>query len=205
MLPYIILTFHVCTGFSQYIQLEGTGSMVCRGYIYVEGRTNVNKFEFSSQLSSFHLLDRYPDTVQWIDPPMFEIPVPISAFKTSNPSMHRDFLELLKANRYPYINIAINYPMLKRIYMERDDTVSQFEITMAGVTNDYRISCRVVNCVDDYVHIMGSKEIKLTDFNLEPPEKFLGLVKVDDSVMINFGIVFGFHDQLKFTGLESKH
>jgi hypothetical protein len=188
-------SFQAISGVSLGMHPEGDESGVCSGYIYVEGRTNINHFVFTNRLSLLNLYDTS----------FIEIPVPITEFKTRNPVMHREFLELLNANKYPFIQIGIKYPSLERIYVERENTAPRFEITLAGVTNDYSIPCRVMNCTDDYVYLLGSKEINLTDFNIHPPEKFQGMVKVDNSVLINFGIVFGIQDKFKFTSLESKY
>lgn len=202
---FIACSFQVISGVSLGMHPEGDESGICSGYIYVEGRTNINHFVFTNQLSSLNLYERTTGAEQGIDSSVVEIPVPLSEFRTRNPVMYREFLELLDANKYPFIQIGIKYPSLERIYVERENTVPRFEITLAGVTNDYSIPCRVMNCTDDYVYLLGSKEINLTDFNIHPPEKFQGMVKVDNIVLINFGIVFGIQDKFKFTSLESKY
>lgn len=51
-----------------------------------------------------------------------------------------------------------------------------------------QVSCNIAK--DDTTHytLSGSKQMKLSDFNLVPPTKFLGLVKVKNEITINFEI-----------------
>ncbi len=192
---YIVLVLHTGLCFPQGI---------CLGYINISGTTNINHFNFSSELSYIRITGTGQNE-PGADSSIIEIPIPIKEFRTNNPFMYRDFLELVNARIYPHIFIGVHYPYLERIFTGGGGTVPQFEITLAGVTNKYRIPCRVWNCSDEHVHVTGSREIKLTEFNLDPPEKFQGMVKVNDSVLINFSLVFGLQSGLKLTSLESKH
>lgn len=177
---------------------------ICLGYIDIAGSTNVSHFTISSELSSVHVPEsRLHDLPS--DNALIEIPVPLEQFRAGNRIMYQDFLELMKASVYPQIFIGVGYPQLIRILNYREDIVSDIEITMAGVTNEYSIPFHVVNCSDEHVHIIGKRMIRLTEFNLEPPEKFQGLVKVNDLVLINFGIVVELQPDIILTGFEGKH
>ncbi len=201
---HIVLVLHTGLCFTQGIAWKNGDSDVCQGYINISGTTNINHFNFSNELSSIWIpaagQDGPPE-----DSSIFEIRIPIKDFRTNNPVMYRDFLELVSASIYPYIYIGIHYPYLKRILTEGVNTIPEFEITLAGVRNEYRIPCRVWNCGVEHVLVSGSREVRLTEFKLDPPEKFQGLVKVHDSVLINFSLVFGLQSEIKLSRLESKY
>ncbi len=36
----------------------------------------------------------------------------------------------------------------------------------------------------------GEKSICLSDFNIDAPEKFMGMIKVQDEIQVNFEILF---------------
>jgi hypothetical protein len=65
------------------------------------------------------------------------------------------------------------------------------KITIAGITHFYRIDCTVVTCSGNYF-LMGAQRIKLTDFDIEPPEKFFGLVKVSDEINVSYRFIVTF-------------
>lgn len=169
---------------------------VCRNYLNITGNTNINRFEFRLDFPShkiFPVDDAHVISEQNRD--TYEIPLPVKHFEANNQLIYHDFLELVKANLYPLIIIGIGYEQLQDFLDGEDYTVQNIKITLAGVTREYPVSFVVDSCAGDLIYISGYKNIKLTDFNIEPPEKFQGLVKVKDDLLINFGFVFLFRNQ----------
>ncbi|WP_394331163.1 YceI family protein [Draconibacterium orientale] len=59
-------------------------------------------------------------------------------------------------------------------------------ITLAGHTHKYVVPCKISACDSSEILINGSLKVNLTDFNIEPPKKVLGTIKVNDEVFITF-------------------
>ncbi len=192
----IFCTFLPLKLFSQDELLAYGPVSVCRNYINIVGNTNLNQFEFRLD---FPLHQIFPVDNSGLTTDqhtgIYEITLPVKRFEASNQILYRDFLALLKANLHPKIIIGIGYDKLLEFLEGENYTVQNIQITLAGVTKEYPVSCIVSSCSDKLVYISGYKHIKLTDFNIQPPEKFQGLVKVENEVMINFGFVFLFMDQ----------
>jgi hypothetical protein len=160
----------------------------CVNYIVITGESNVNRFSFSyTTLSSdFGNAFLYPSL-----PHGNEINIPVRDFEPSNPLMYKDFLANMHEHDYPTITIKFSdlgqnigmIPVLNAVY-----TVM---ITIAGVTREYNVECAIQNCGNHYL-LRGSKAVRLTDFNLAPPEKLSGLVKVKDEFKVSFGIILNF-------------
>ena len=55
-------------------------------------------------------------------------------------------------------------------------------ISLAGCSKLYSVWLNVNQL--DYINATGCLKLKLSDFNLEPPKKVLGLVVVDDAIEI---------------------
>jgi len=191
-----IIMLHVLPALKLYPQkdlLAYVPASGCSNYINITGNTNVNRFEFRldypihkifsvdhSVLTSRHHTDVY------------EIFLPVNSFEADNQLVLRDFITLLKANLYPEIIIGIGYNQLLDFRKGENHHVQYIRITLAGVTKEYPVLFMVNSCSDNLVYISGYKNIRLTDFGIEPPEKFQGLVKVENEVLINFGFVFMF-------------
>lgn len=176
--------------------LAYTPDAVCHNYLNITGNTNINRFEFRLDFPThkiFPVDDRHVISEQ--NSETYEIPIPVRRFEASNQLIYHDFLELVKAKLYPVIIIGIGYEQLKDFIDGEDYTIQNIKITLAGVTREYPVSFVVNSCSGDLIYISGYKNIKLTDFNLEPPEKFQGLVKVKDDLLINFGFVFLFRNK----------
>ncbi len=153
----------------------------CENYIIVQGSSNMNKFElFHEQIE---LLEESDQPKQAFTK---SINVPVDKFSAQNHMMLKDFLKLVKADEFPCIKIQVQLKDLnnKTIRHKCDSLVSQ--ITMAGNSQEYTIPCKYIFCDSSKVLIQGIFKVKLSDFNLEPPTKALGVIKVDDEVFITF-------------------
>lgn len=182
--------------FSQDDLLAYVPGSICKNYINIVGNTNLNQFVFTLDFPLHQIFSVDNSRLSSRkNAGLYEIPLPVEGFEASNQILYRDFLTLLKANLYPSIIIGIGYHQLLDFLEGENYTVQNIKITLAGVTREYPVSCIVSSCSENLVYITGYKNIKLTDFNIKPPEKFQGLIKVNNDVMINFGFVFLFRNE----------
>lgn len=160
----------------------------CINYIVINGESNINRFSFSyTTLSSdFGNAFLYPSL-----PHGNEIIIPVRDFEPSNPLMYKDFLTNLNEQEYPTITIKFSALEQNKVMIPVLNPIYTVMITIAGVTREYNVECILQNCGIHYL-LMGSKEVRLTDFNLAPPEKLSGLVKVKDEFKVSFGIILNF-------------
>jgi len=115
-----------------------------------------------------------------------DVMVPVHEFTTTNHRMRKDFLELLKASEYPSIQIEIEPKHQIKFLIPNKKTTLKATVTLAGHTHNYVVPCTVVTCDSTEAMIEGSLQVKLSDFNIEPPKKVLGAIKINDEVFINF-------------------
>lgn len=156
--------------------------------VRIDGSTNVNQFHFYydhplTENFSFAVL---PTDSTRLDSLSFFIP--IEHIDASNPAMFDDFKELLKASEYPKIQITISDAELLHIFTSRDVKNIPIDITIAGMTNDYVSPIEVVSREENQFVVKGRTRIQLTDYNISPPRRFLGMIRVKDEVFINFEI-----------------
>lgn len=187
----MLFTFFV---FSQKKILTSFEDKNCLSFINITGNTNVNNFEFTmdfSEIKDGFIINNEIVNVGNRITGSYEISVPVKSFETSNKLIYKDFLELVKAEKYPKIIISIPYSQLQKFIKGYSDSITQIQITIAGVTKSYSIPGYLSSCSSSgSIFVNGMKNINLSDFNLDPPEKFQGLIKVKDQVKISFGFVF---------------
>ncbi len=161
----------------------------CTGYIDINGETNLSNFHLSQVLDN-RLYLNIEDT-HWSrtadSSSMTEMHIPVKQFSTTNPLLYHDFLELLKVEEHPEIIIRIPKDQLENVFYGSRAVDPKISITLAGTTHTYRIRCQVNSCNGRNIFLRGEKEVKLTDFNIDPPVKSLGLIRVKNEVIINFG------------------
>jgi hypothetical protein len=156
----------------------------CDNYIKIEGSTNVNHFFFEQIFNKKKELIENRDRSGEI----LKLKIPVHDFNPSNPMMYSDFLELIKASEYPYIDITIFFEKINLPAGPPETVVPKIKIGLAGESRTYQIPGQIQDCRKDSLHLNGKVSISLKDFNLKPPTKFMGMVKVNNEVFINFGL-----------------
>ncbi len=106
-------------------------------------------------------------------------------FDCHNRFMTSDFAKTLKADDYPLIAIRF-IDLLPMTNRDNPDVLQgSAEITLAGVTNVYKIRCTSSDN-GTTKHLNGSQALRLSDFGLVPPKKLFGALTVSDSVWVEF-------------------
>ena len=158
--------------------------------VRIDGSTNINQFHFYynyPQEENFSLTPISADTNSYADDSLVFY-IPIDKIDASNPAMLSDFKELLKASKYPKIKITINNDELLNLFTSRNVENIPLDISIAGITNSYESPVEVSTNEENRIVVKGRTRIQLTDYNISPPRRFLGMIRVKDEVFINFEI-----------------
>ncbi len=153
--------------------------------IIISGTTNINKFQItykSEFFTHFTINDSEKDSIV--------LSIPVDKFTADSKLMLSDFLELINAKKHPYIKIIIQDKINTDFFDLNAESKKEILVGVNGKTNSYFCNTELQEAYKDKWYFSGKLIIKLTDFDLEPPEKFLGLVKVKDDVTISFKILF---------------
>ena len=160
----------------------------CEAYIVITGKTNINSFKLSQtpeRIPSYLFTSLKEGGVS---ASRSLISISSAHFKADNQFIYNDFLQLVKASEHPLILVEVPNP----VGLSLKNGIGKYDINIfiAGVLRVYTISCTIQRCDKGTVFLSGTQKLKLSDFNLEPPEKTFGLIKVKDEVIINFGFAF---------------
>lgn len=158
----------------------------CNNYVLIQGSSNINKFEFVNNNPDLTNISGNTED----DKISQNIRIPVRDFSGPNKMMLNDFYKMLNADQYPYIKIMIETYDSASFDEESGATLLDTKITIAGKTRDYIIPCDVIYCEDAGVILKGNLEVQLTAFDIEPPKKVLGTVKVDNDVFITFAFSY---------------
>jgi hypothetical protein len=153
----------------------------CNNFILIQGSSNINRFRLVNQSPHIKTDSELKDISGTRD-----IQIPVYEFTAANNHMLKDFFDMVNAAEYPYIQIAIE-PRSRADFDETSGlTIFKTEITLAGNSNSYTVPCEIVTCENSAYLLKGNLKIKLTDFNIDPPDKVFGAIKVNNEVFINF-------------------
>ena len=161
-------------------------------YVYVSGKTNINCFECSyNKKQADNYCNNFQLTYDNVSGETIKAEIPVSEFECSNEIMYDDFRKLLKAGEYPYIRIELDFLQIENILPGNSSYADlMVSLSIASITNVQPVSCLINNTGNNTISVTGTTTINILDFQLEPPVKFFGLVRVKDEVTINFSFNF---------------
>jgi hypothetical protein len=119
----------------------------------------------------------------------YRLQIPVRDFQSDNQQIYRDFLRITKAEQYPNITIGISLDDLHQLFSMPTSIAIPVDITMAGVQKTYQVRCTVTHCKELCLNVSGTRKMKLTDFNISPPEKLFGMIRVNNEINVIFGFV----------------
>jgi YceI-like domain len=118
-----------------------------------------------------------------------KLSIAVKNFSSNNKIALDGFLDLLKADTHPNLNVEFNYlemPTLENDAYLKTKTLVSFTIT--GVTKQYTIPISATHVGNQYT-INGNKSINIRDFGLIPPVRMMGLVRVSEMINIDFHLI----------------
>lgn len=98
-----------------------------------------------------------------------------------------DFRKMLKVNVHP--NLVIRLVSLDE-FTKEDDVKGVVEIELAGVSRRIDIVFHGKTFGHNLVKLEGKKAMKFSDFDLLPPRKIGGLVKINQEINVQFNLHF---------------
>lgn len=102
----------------------------------------------------------------------------------------KDFREILQSDKHPYIKINfISFERVPKYESTEEKFKGNLTITLADVSVPCVVRCSIVKDEKNLIHLRGKHNFKFSDFNLEPPTKMMGLVKVDEKITVSFHLV----------------
>ncbi len=104
-------------------------------------------------------------------------------------TMDKNMMKELKAKENPSMTYALGKVISITPKNGAYNIETEGKLTIAGTTKTVNLS--VVGTVSgSQITFKGSKKLKMTDYNVEPPVMFLGTLKTDDNVTITFDVTF---------------
>jgi hypothetical protein len=183
--PIILVTFLLSTGFTN----DESWVIDRKSTLAIHGTTNINSFTCKLGSYSGH------DTLSYVSNhdrsrlvfTANHMIIPIHDFNCGAPQISRDFYKTLKSDTYP--ELEITFISLENACVKNNTRVNGvLDITLAGTTVRYSVRF-TLNVNSGTMLLSGMQTMKFTDFKLKAPEKFKGLIRVQDGLSVDFHLV----------------
>ena len=162
----------------------------------IDGKTNVNNFTCAIS----HYKGR--DTLVLHEGganvrPVFvkgSVMLDASSFDCGMALMTSDFRKTIESKTYPFIEIDfISFEHTPR-YSGDERFKGIVKISLSGVTRLFEMDCEIEAKSSGLIHLRGDKNFTFSDFNLVPPKRMMGMVKVEQSLNVAFHLVLKLDD-----------
>ena len=157
----------------------------------IDGKSNVNSF--TCDIEEYNRKDTIISGSYTASEPVAlsgSLKLEIVQFNCHSSFITRDFRKTLKADEYPQMIIRFlkieSMPELK----EKPELIKGFvEVEVAGVTKQIEINYSFSKTDNGLVQLNGEKNFRFSDFNLKPPRKFAGLIRIKDDFKVSFQLM----------------
>jgi hypothetical protein len=171
------------------VRIEERGKWVIdyNSQLMIHGKTNVSSFTcFISCYNSTDTLNYELNTAtKNLIFDKNKMVIPVFNFNCGNTMITKDFRQTVNVDKYPYLNIAF----LSLDRNGEDDLASgKMEITLAGVVKTATIHFNL-KPKGDFIQLTGRHAVSFSDFNLQAPERMMGLVKVKEDLLVEFNLL----------------
>ena len=115
-----------------------------------------------------------------------EANVPVESLESGRNKMNRDLRKALRSEQHP----EISFRSLGADQISFNEDSSRFEfringsLSIAGEQRDIPFTCTMDSREDQRIHTLCETEINMTDFGVQPPTAFFGVLKTDERVTV---------------------
>lgn len=169
-------------------------SFVKGSNVYINCTTNVKSLHcvsdalFSRLVSCFSTDDsgvvRFKDT---------ELTINVVSLDCGNKGINSDLCRILKAQEYPLITVRLEDARSlsgSSFHLGKGSHISaDISITLAGRTRQETLQLLGKQEGPQSFHFIGEHKLRLTDFGIKPPTALFGMIRVQDTIHIQFNLL----------------
>ena len=157
----------------------------------VNGSTNINKF--SCEIPSYGKSDTLTivknknnrDAISLSG----DVGLNVRSFDCHNSMMTHDLRKTLKEGQFPILHITfLSLNKLPEFTSQAEKITGLVDIDIAGVRKQFEVNYLINEDSQKIIHLIGTRDINFSDFNLVPPRKLGGMIQTKDRLSVEFNL-----------------
>jgi hypothetical protein len=158
----------------------------------IQGSTNISTF--GCDIAGYYR----PDTISYLQSNNTgdlvtlagSLEIDITKFDCHNRMLTSDLRKTLKATDYPMLVIRfLSFERAPLVGNKRDFLKGWVELEIAGVARRFELCYSLCKTGCAQIQLNGKRSFSFADFNLVPPRKMGGLIKVRDEFNVDFNLL----------------
>lgn len=155
----------------------------------IDGSSNINKF--TCDIKEYLKIDTLK-SVNHAQSKKFmfhnsSLSIDIKRFDCHHKFITADFRKMLKAETYP--DLRIHFVSLDEIH-EAGIVKGLVDIELAGRRRRMEVEYKCSHIGGNQLRLQGDKIMKFSDFQLVPPKKIGGLIRINEEINVHFNLFF---------------
>ncbi|MGZ3872134.1 MAG: YceI family protein [Mucilaginibacter sp.] len=153
----------------------------------VNGSTNINKF--ACDIPAYDQTDTLTLKVKTDKEIILSgnVGLKVQSFDCHNSMMTKDLRKTLKEPRYPLLHIGfLSLSKLPSLDARPEPITGMVDIEIAGIHKRFEVNYQISQDAQKVIHLLGSRDVNFSDFNLIPPRKLGGMIKTNDKLTVTF-------------------
>lgn len=178
---------------------------ITRAHIWLEGATNINRF--SCQTNDADGMGGYNDALTTADSILNVnyspksnnsnslqgwLKVGVKSLDCGNKHMNKDVYHSLKADSFPSIFFTLETASLVKPGLTKKDPFkveTKGSLTIGGKTRDIKVVAKGYRLKTGCFRVQGSEPILMSDYGIDPPSPFFGIVKAKNKITVHFDLI----------------
>ncbi|MBE9668525.1 YceI family protein [Mucilaginibacter boryungensis] len=163
----------------------------------INGSTNINKF--ACDIPGYGQTDTLTLTKERGNIALSgTVVLKIRSFDCHNAIMTNDLRKTLKEPLIPVLRISfLSLSKMPAHAIQLEIITGLVDIELAGMKKRFEIAYQVSTDSQREIHLLGTRDVTFTDFNLIPPRKLGGMIKTNDKLSITFHLAITRFDKSK--------
>jgi hypothetical protein len=155
----------------------------------IEGRSNISSFrcDVTEYLHADTILFNMNEVHQQALTAKGGLTINVNRFDCHQKYIDSDLRKTLKAKECPFLKIDLL--SIGNFLTGNKSVKGNVAITLAGVTRKIDVDYIIQNGSEGNIHLYGSRQVLFSDFNLIPPRKLAGLIKVEEQINVRFLLI----------------
>ncbi len=154
----------------------------------VNGTTNINKFTCDipayDQTDTLTLAKGKPDRDIILTG---NIVLKVKSFDCHNTIMTHDLRKTLKETQFPVLHINfLSLNKLPLLTTQPEFITGLVDIEISGIRKRFDVNYQILLDAQKNIHLLGTRDINFSDFNLIPPRKLGGMIRTNDKLSVAF-------------------
>jgi hypothetical protein len=157
--------------------------------IVIEGTSNIHDWDMKSEKGTCTGVFAVNNAGLLTSMSALNFSVPAETLKSEHKGMDKNTYKALHTDKYASISFTAGSADIKSSGNAGFTLTTKGKLTISGVTKDVLLTANGVVNTDKSITYSGSYQLKMTDYNVEPPTIMLGAIKTGNDLLVKFNMV----------------